>query len=615
MGRILRLDLSRMKATEEQLKESILRKFIGGLSLGVKILYDEIPPGCNAFDPENRLIIMTSPLVGTLTPSANQYVAISKSPLTDLIGFGRAKGFFAPELKFAGYDGIIVQGRAEKPVYAWIHDGETEIKDAAHLWGKDAYETEDLIHKEIGNRRVRVASIGQAGENLVRAACIMNDKGHAAARCGIGAVMGSKKLKAIAVRGSKKVPVANQAMLLEARKEWLKISSEHPDAKVMSEYGTAGNYDRTEARNAAGDLPTKNWTSSTFQHWRNISGEYMRSKYSMKKTTCFNCHIGHDYEIEIPTGPHAGSYVYPEYEDTAAFGCNIGVSDTEAIIRLTDIANRYGMDSIECSHTLSLAMECYEKGILTEKDTGGIKLTWGDVKAAMRILDKIVRRDGIGDILAEGVKRAADSIGAPDLAVHIKKMSPILHDLRSKWGWLISYTVASAGPTHEGIGAGGVYTLDPDIHFSDECFSPFSAYRKGEAAKKAHIKWLGLDCLGVCVHAALGVPLRLHLKLLSAVTGWDIGVNEFFKVIERNINVTRAFNIRHGLRPRDEWPSRRILEPPTNGPAKGITAVKTLRGMIDDYYSEMGWDTRTGKPWRKTLIDLDLEEIADDLWE
>ena len=613
-GRLLRIDLSSGKIRTETLEESVLRKYIGGPFLALRVLYDEVAPGTDALDPENRLIIMSAPLVGTITPGATQYAVITKSPLTGLLGLARSHGFFSAELKFAGYDGIILQGKSDKPVYVSIKNEEAEIRDASHVWGKDTSQTEELIRAETGEPGTRVACIGQAGEVLSRMACIMNDKGHAAARCGPGAVMGSKKLKAIAVRGTQRVPVADQESMLRLRKEWLKISSESRGAQVMAEYGTAGNNDRTEGRNKLGDLPTKNWTTAVFPDWEKLSGEYIKRTYPTKKATCYNCHVGHDKTVEVTSGPYEGCYVYPEYEDTAAFGCNLGVSDTAAIIKLTDLANRYGVDSIECSHTLSMVMECYARGLVTEKDLDGMKLTWGNVPVIIEAMAKISRREGVGDILAEGVKRAADFFGAPELAVHIKNMSPILHDLRHNWGWMISYVVAAGGPSHQGIGAGGVYTFDPDIEFPKSS-GPFTPRHKGEAARKAHIKWLGLDCLGVCVHAAIDVPLKLQLNMLSATSGWNIDLQEFIQVVYRGVNLARAFDIRHGLKLEDEWPSERILEAPPDGPAQGVSVKKSLRAMLDDYYREMGWDPRTGKPWRDTLMDLGLDDVARDIWD
>ena len=609
MGKSLRVDLSKSKTGDEKIDEGTLRKFIGGVNLATKILYDEVGPGVDALGPENRLIIATGPLVGTLTPGACQYAAVAKSPLTGFIGFARSQGFFAPELKFAGYDNIIVQGRANEPVYVLIHDDHAEIKNANHLWGKDTYETEEMIRKETGDPRTRVACIGQAGEALSPIACIMNDRGHAAARCGLGAVMGSKKLKAIAVRGSKKVPVAKGEKLIQLRREWFKISEENKTAVEMSEYGTAGTDTRVEARHAVGDLPTKNWTTTVFPEWKSLSGQQMKSKYPMKKTPCLNCHIGHDYTIEIQSGRYAGNYVYPEYEDTAAFGSNIGNGDTEAMIKLTDMANRYGMDSIELSHTLSLAMECYEKGILTKQNADNLDLQWGNTDATIALLDKLVKREGIGGTLAEGVKRTAEMLGASEFAVEIKGMSPVFHDLRHDWGWLINYTIGSAGPTHQGYAA----MVDPDV--SREKLPPHSPFKKGSVARKAQIKWSGFDCLNICRHTIYGVSSSLLLQFLSAVTGWDITYEEFSKTVERGITLARVFNIRHGLKPEDDWPSPRILEPPPDGPAKGKTAAHVLKGMISEYYGAMGWDPRTGKPWKKTLTNLGLEDAVTELWK
>lgn len=611
----LRIDLSNNLITKEKIEEGVLRKFIGGVNLGIKMLYDEVPPGVDPLGPNNRLIFVTTPLLGTLTPAACQYAVVTKSPLTGLVGIARSHGFFGPELKFAEYDGIIIQGVANKPVYIYINNDSVEIKDASHLWGADAYTTEDSIRKELRNLKVKVACIGKAGENLVKFSCIENDHGHIAARCGVGAVMGSKKVKAIAVKGNKKVTVANQKKLLELRNKWLEISSKNPAAKRMSMFGTAGDYERTEMRHELGDLPTKNLTTTRFPEWRKLSGEYMRTTYQTIKTSCFNCHIGHDYIVEISSGPYAGKYVGPEYEATAAFGSNLGISDTEAIIKLTDWANRYGIDCIECSYVISLLMECYEKGILSKEDIEGVKPKWGNVEAVIKLMEKIVNREGTGNILAEGVEKTAAMFGATDFAAYINGMSPVLHDLRHNWGWLINYTTAFAGPTHQGYIPFLLQIPDIDVKNSlPHAMHPFSSYNKGEAAKRAQLLWLGLDCLGICRQAIYGVPYGFFIEFLSATTGWDINLQEFFEVIERGITLARCFNIKTMPGIDLDWPSERILEAPQDGPAKGKTAKKVLRGMISEYYRAMGWDERTGRPLRDTLKNLDLEYAIPDIW-
>lgn len=615
-GYNLRIDLSSNSIKKEELKEEVLKKFIGGVNLGIKILYDNVQPDVDALGPDNALIFVTSPLVGTLVPAACQYAVITKSPLTGLVGIARSHGFFGPELKFAGYDSVIIQGAANKPVYIHINNDFVEIRDAHHIWGLDTYTTEVAIKKELQDRNVKVACIGKAGENLVRFSCIENDNGHIAGRCGVGAVMGSKKVKAIAVKGSKKITVADSKKLLKLRREWLEISSKDPSAKAMSKFGTAGSYERMEIRHYSGDLPTKNLTTTCFPEWEKLAGEYIRTKYQIKRTSCFNCHICHDCIVKISSGPYAGEYVCPEYEAMAAFGSNLGISDTEAIIKISDLANRYGVDCIECSFVISLLAECYEKGILSKEELEGIEIKWGNIEAVLRLLEKIVNREGIGNILAEGVKRTAESFCITKFAVYINGMSPVMHDLRHDWGWLINYTVAFAGPTHQGY-----IPFLLQTHFPDEiraiflsALQPYSPYNKGRAAKIAQLAWLGLDCLGICKHAIYGVPYELFVKCLSATTGWSMDIQDFFRAIERGITLARCFNIKSSPKIRLDWPSERLLEAPSNGPAKGKTAKSVLKDMIREYYRAMSWDEETGIPLRDTLRDLGLEYVIPDIW-
>lgn len=610
----LRIDLANNLIKRENLEEKVLRKFIGGVNLGIKILYDEVPPGINPLGPNNRLIFVTTPLLGTLTPAACQYAVVTKSPLTGLVGIGRSKGFWGPALKLAGYDGIIIQGIADKPIYVDINNDRVQVKDASHLWGADTYTTEDLIKKELGNPKVRVLCIGRAGENLVKFSCIENDQGHVAGRCGVGTVMGSKKVKAIAVHGTGKVAVADPKRVIALRKKWLEISSKNPAAQRMSKFGTAGDYERTKKRHDSGDLPTKNLTTTLFPEWRKLSGEYIRTMYQTTKTSCFNCHIGHDYLIEISSGPYAGKYVGPEYEATAAFGSNLGISDTEAIVKLNDLANRYGIDLIECSWVTSLLMECYEKGVLSKEAIENIELEWGDAEAVTKIMEKIVNREGIGNTLAEGVEKTANMLGATEFASYINGMSPALHDLRHNWGWLIVYTIAFAGPTHQGYIPLLSQFSDIDVTQFPLAMGNFTPFDKGQAGKRAQLAWMGLDCLGICRQAIYGIPYGILVEFLAATTGWDMDIHEFFKVIERGITLARCFNLRNMPRKELDWPSERILQVPADGPAKGKTAKKTLKGMISEYYHAMGWEERTGRPSTDTLKNLDLEYAIPDIW-
>ncbi len=618
MGKILRIDLSKNEIVIKQIEEEVLRKFLGGSGLAVKFLYDLLPPGYDAFDPKTPLIFMTGPFTGTAVPGSALYNVVSKSPLTGFtVGRARSNGFFAPELKFAGFDGVVIQGKSESPVYLWIHDGVTEIRGAKDLWGKDTRETHDLIQKELGDPKIKVACIGPAGETLSKMACIINDRYHAAGRGGLGAVMGSKKLKAIAVKGRERVPVFERRNLSIVRRDWQKIILGRKSLffKNLGIYGTSGSTEYSEIRHTIGDLPTKNLTTCVFPQWANLSGEYVAKNYLAKKqpAQCFGCPILHDKIVEIPEGPYAGTYAFPEYEDLAAWGSNLGIGDTEAVIKITDLANRYGIDSVEGGYAMSLAMECYEKKLISKDDADGLELQWGNAKAVIQLLRKIIKREGIGDILADGTKRAANLIGrgAHDLAVLVKNMAPMQHDIRSDWGKLLGYTVAGTGPCHEGV---GVYNLpDPEIGFPT--YLPrFKTHRKAEAVRITQFKRILSDNLGICDFNKRGVPSKLVEKALKAVTGWDMSIEEAYEISERTIDLIRVFNIRNGLVPSDDWPSTRLLESPPDGGSQGMTAKTYLKGMVEDYYNVMGWDKKTGKPFVSTLRRLGLEYTMKDLW-
>lgn len=612
MNKILRVDLSSSKIAYDQIDDKTLRMFIGGGGLAVKILYDEFPPGYDVYDGRNPVVFMTGPATGTAVPASCLYVAVSKSPLTGFtVARARSNGSFAPELKFAGFDGVVVTGKADRPVYLWIHEGESEIRDATDLWGKDTHETMESIPKELGDPKVKVACIGQAGEVLSRGACIVSNGGHVAARGGQGAIMGSKKLKAIAVRGTNKIPVHDSDALNKIVVEWRKLALATKHGQNLRDFGTAGRADWSKAREF---WPIKNLTSNQIEKAENYSGEYLVGKYPTTKkgeTVCFNCPYLHDRTIEIPEGPYKGVYAFPEYEDCAGFGANLGIGDTEAVIKLTDMANRFGMDAVETGFTISMVMEAYEKGLLHKEDADGLELNWGNAEAVKSLLEKIKTREGIGNILAEGVKRAADCLGCEELTVHIKNMAPMQHDIRTDWGKLLGYTVAGAGPVHEGVGS---YQLpDPDIGFPT-LLPLFEVARKGEAVAKDAFKRFLSSNMGICDYPARDVPISYRVNALNAITGWDVDLDEALETSEREITLTRAFNVRHGLRPEDDWPSPRLLEAIPGGPHAGITGKNHLKHMIRDYYRQMGWDEKTGKPLVSTLKRLGLEQVIKDLW-
>jgi len=607
---IVRVDLSEGKITKEEFPEDLVRNYMGGIGLGVRVVYDEVPPGVDALDPENRLVLAVSPLTGTAVPGACRYHVVSKSPQTTFtISVSDSGGFFAPEFKFADHDAMIIQGAAEKPVYIWIKDDTVEIRDAGELWGKDTFETEDAVRKMLGDERIKIVAIGPAGENRVRLACIGNDKGHIAGRGGFGAVMGSKKLKAIAVRGSKRVTVHNRQALVELARAWREAGVK----SHLHKWGTAASVQRYYDQ---GGLPIKNLTTSQFDAEK-LTGQYIRETFPKKHKPCFGCFMNHVHNIEITEGPYKGFVgEEPEYELLAGFGSNLGIPDPGAVAMLGDRCDRLGVDAIGTSWAISLTMEAYEKGIVSRDKLDGLDLKWGNTEAVAGMIDKIAHREGFGDILAEGAAIAAERIGgeARSLVVSTQKnMSPKCIDTRGLPGRSLAFTVASSGPTTEhapGLHAGAP---DPELGFP-EGIDMRSTERQAEAVRLGGLRKIFIDTLAICNFTIPAPALTNLLKAFVAVTGREMSFDDAMSVGERIINLQRCFNIRHGLTPDDDDLSERLLTAPADGPAKGISSKQHLKGMVQEYYQLMGWDLKTGKPLPDTLKKLGLLQEEKDMW-
>jgi len=612
MGKILRVDLTKERLTEEKLDEATLRRFVGGSGLGAKILYDEVPGGIEWSDPGNRLIWATGVLGGTRAPASGTCAVVTKGPLTNFLTASHANGFFGARLKFAGYDAVIVQGAAKRWVYLYIHDGVAELRDAAHLLGRDTWETEEMLQKEIGEAQLSVSCIGPAGENLVKYAGICSDRGHIASTNGCGAVMGSKKLKAIATHGKAAVPINDKRRFTALVKEWWDLSNSTMFGMLIPSMGTSGYY---SASHELGFLAVKNYTANVFPDHAKFNGDNVRAYYKGKPRPCYACRFAHCHEIEIKSGPHKGEIVEEaEYEGAAAFSSMIGNSDLDAAEWLNNVNDRLGMDAKEQAFLIGLAIECYEKGLITKKDTDGIELTWGNVQAVETMLHKIARRNGFGDVLAEGVMRAAQKIGgdAPKFAVYNHKgIAPHVLDGRGLWFIAFSFALSDMGSAPAGdmgdlgdlmptLGAG---FMDPSTAFSAEVVPNNFALvsRRGQF----------IDCLGQCMFVT-GVQLKHVADTVGAATGWDFTWREAVDVGERINNLMRAFNIRHGHTREHNAISPRIAEAPHEGPAKGISIGPKFDKMVDDYYEAMGWD-KAGRPLPETLKRLGLESVIKDL--
>ncbi len=617
MGKILEVDLSTGKISEVELPpEDILRKFLGGSGLGLWLLYHKCPPGISALDAENPMIFLNGLLVGTNAPAPNNLTLTTKNADTGFTATrSHTHAWFGPNLRFAGYDGLIVTGKAEKPVYLWIHEGTAEIRDASKIWGKDTHETEDLVKEAIKEPKASVAAIGLAGENLCAGALIENDKNHSMAHGGTGTVMGSKRLKAIAVYGSRKpIPMANKEMAETVAKRWRNSVDFGPTscAAIMSRGGVPrGDYVGIKSKYG---LCSKNMQTTLLEGF----GDGM-SQQKIIPRGCFGCSIACSYDAEILYGPHKGyvASLSGGGEGMEGSAAMVGISDTGWVFYLTDLYDRLGLESSTVGCTISMAFEAYEKGLLTKQDTDGLELRWGDVEVVEKIIRKYAARDGFGDILARGPKAAAEIIGGdtPNFAVHIKGGGMNLHDWRRGWGVLLGQIVG----TGSGWPAPGADLTRPDADAGyPEKQPPLVPGGKAEEVRRTGIIKFAHDSTGVCWLNSWGHPegTQLAAEMISAATGWDFTRDELLRFGERVMNLERAFCVRNGMTPEDDHNvSLRLVEGQIDGPVAGHPIRPFLKGMINEYYRLMGWDEKTGKPWRNTLRRLDLDEIVEDLWD
>ncbi len=602
-GKTLRVNLSRGEIKEENLSEKYLLRYIGGDGLGARILYDEVPPGTGPLDPENRLIFAAGPLVGTRAQSACMHSVITKSPVTGFTVINsHANGFWGARLKFSGFDAIIFEGQSPTPVYLYVSDGKAEIRDASDLWGLGVWAADDQIHKELGKDSLSVDAIGEAGENLVRIACIVSDRYHIVARGGVGAVMGSKKLKAVAVRGGENLTVAHPELFDQLVQQWRKANRGSDGGLLRSKFGTAGSL---ELFHSFGDLPVRNFTSGVFPSYPELTGQDIIEKYFHKHETCWSCSLAHNKKLKFETPGGVEIREMPEYECLAAWGSNIGSSNVYGAALCTDACDDHGLDSLEASTAVSMAMECTEKGMLSKEDTKGIDLRFGDWEAALEMIHQIARKEGFGQVLGEGAKRAAERVGkgAENFVVHVKGMSIPMHDFRGLWGYALQYAVGSAGASHEG---------GPSRMEMAGELERMSTEGKAEAVIEGQKTRFFYNNVGICWFGTTGVSQELIVQALNAAVGGEFSLEEIRKISLRCSNLRRAFNVQHGLRPEDDTLSPRLLEPPPDGPSKG--SVIHIQPMVREYYEKMGWDEKTGKPSVETLQSLGLEDVISDLW-
>ena len=594
-GKLLRINLSTGKITTEPLNMKDANDFVGARGLGTKIYCDEVKPKIDPFSPDNKIIFITGPLTGTFAACPGRYEVVTKAPLTGTIGASNSGGEFGPELKFAGWDGVIIEGAAKKPVYIYINDDKVEIRKAEHLWGKKVPETTDKLNAET-SPEARVACIGPAGENQVLFAGIMNDKHRAAGRGGLGAVMGSKKLKALVVRGSGSVTVARPEKFMAAAIKARAILKADPVAGGgLPAYGTNV---LVNIINAQGAFPTRNWRDGgEFENANDISGESLAEKYLIKNKGCFGCSIGCGRQTRVASGPYASQGEGPEYEAAWAYGGSCGVSDLAAICKANFLCNEYGMDPITLGSTIACAMEMYEKGILTEKEIGR-PLPFGDAAGIVELTELTGKYEGFGQKLAQGSWRLANSKGVPELSMTTKKQEMPAYDGRAAQGMGLEYATSNRGGCHV-----RGYMTSPELLGVPVKMDPLVTEGKAGMLKTFQDLTALVDSLGVCLFTTFG----LGLPELAAQYREAVGSNETDDDIllkgERVWNLEKAFNIAAGVE-KDTLPPRLLREALPSGAAKG--KVTELQTMLKEYYALRGWDP-DGTPSKEKLSRLGLK--------
>jgi len=608
-NKILRIDLTDRKITKEGIDDEVCKLFVGGAGIGAKILWEEVPPAINPLDANNKLIFAGGPFQGHPVPGSAKFSIISKSPLTNTYADSAAGAGWGPLFKKAGYDVLVIQGKSENPVYVYIEDDKVELKNATHIWGMDSYQTVDEIRKEVGDSKASVVTIGQAGEKLVKMACIVVDKHSFAGRCGLGAVMGSKNLKAIAVKGSKKVSVFNLPLLKNYNRKYFK---EIYEASIKNKLRTHGTPNLCITAEAFGDMPIKYWAGDTWPEGaKKLGAPNYTDVLSAKPYSCLYCPIGCHRNIEIKEPEkYRLKGVGPEYETLGMFGSNLLIDDLKAISVANDICNKLGMDTISAGACIGLAMECYEKGIISKKDTGGMEIKWGDAKVLLKLIKQIGNKEGFGSIFSGGALEAAEKIGkdASELVVHVKGLDFPAHDPRACWGMAPTYATGTRGACHmrgveEDAEMVGFYI--PEIGVTEKRAKFFEEEGKALLAVKMQDYCALINSLVLCVFMADGGDLGFTsiLSIFNSITGWDWGIQEAMRCGERIFTLQRLINLRDGYTNKDD-----ALPPKMYIPAKeGFRAGKIppFEDLLNEYYKLREWDKK-GCPTKEKLEKLDL---------
>jgi aldehyde:ferredoxin oxidoreductase len=613
-GKILEVNLGNGKIETKSIKEEDQRKFLGGSGLAAKIFFDSFDPNVDPLSPKNPLIIMNGPVVGTQFPGTSRFAVCGKSPLTGIWGEGTCGGNFGPELKFAGIDGIVFKGASPTPIYLSIEDDRVELRDASDLWGMDNYSVTDFLKERHGKeKRPKVLSIGPAGENLVKFAAICNDKGDFIGRTGMGAVMGSKKLKAVVVKGTKKVEVSHPDQYSALRKSL--ITKSH-DAMVAQSLRSMGSDAGMDLGMMTGDIPIKNWmVGEDFELSANLGGPSLTEKYLTRNHACSFCPIACKRVVKVDDGPFKTEEgPGPEYETCCSFGTLIMNYDLAGVIKANEWCNRYGMDTITCGAMIAFAMEAFEKGLITKRETDGIDLTWGNITGAISLLHKIAKREGIGAVLSEGSREAAKRLGkgAEEFSVEVKGLEVPMHDPRGFHGMGLAYMTSIRGGCHMmhlALGVEQGMSTYTEAGFQENYIGQTS---EGKAEMVKLCEDLGLPCnsLLICEYVAWTLSANDLVEMVRVTTGFDFTLKDLLACGERTWLLKRGLGNMMGINAKDDRLPKRILTPLKEGAAAG--SVPDVEKLLREYYEIRGLN-EDGRPKKEVFIKAGLEDLAKKL--
>jgi aldehyde:ferredoxin oxidoreductase len=615
-GRVLRVDLTRNRVSIKPLQKELVMEFLGGRGFNSATIYQEVQADVSPLSPENRLLFATGPVVGTAFPLGARFNVSAKSPLTGILGDSNAGGHFAAEMKFAGFDQIIIEGKNRKPCFVFVHDQEIQILDASHLVGKDVYETTNCIRRDL-DRDVQVATVGPAAENLVLYSGIFANLARPAARTGMGTVMASKKLKALVLRGTGSVKIADSKSFWKMAEEVEEETYAHPQYRPRKAMGTTRILSLADKM---GFLPTNHFTSGTFEHASKVSGERLAREYNMKNRACFSCIVPCSRMYVVRKGDYAGLYGEgPEYEALSSFTARVGNSNLNLALKAVDLANKLGLDAITTAECIAWSMELYERGELSKKETDGLELNWGNGNALLELIEKIAYRKGFGDLLADGVRRAAERLGrGKEIALHVKGLELIQADPRGLKGYGLGYAVASRGADH--LRSEPFLELSDDPDEGRERFGiPEATLRLAYRGKGKLVRYFEdwcavVDSLEICKNLAENMellPLKRAAELAEAVTGFRFTEKSMSDIGERIVNLERVYIVRHGItRKDDKLPERFLKETLPYGNSKGT--LFEMEPMLDEYYEERGWNCN-GVPEPQKLKKIHLDRVIKDL--